>query len=328
MNGLSTAETQERDAFVRVQAPAKINLRLDVLGRRSDGYHEVATVMLAIGLSDEVRARRRTDGQISLSVDGPHATADVPTDGRNLAWRAALAAIDWGTEHAFVEAGTTVALEVTKRIPSRAGLGGGSSDAAAAFVAVEAALGFEVEFRRRTELLAQLGSDVPFFDSAAASGYAWCFGRGERVRPMPLPRRGMPSIVLVVPDLEAPTERVYRALGLAPGTVVEEQPIEDLLNGPREFVSARFSNGLERAAIDAVPALGDWRDLFDEVAHGCFHLCGSGAGWFAAIWDRDNAEDLLGHAVERAAARGLGVRLARIVEVAGHGAVRVGPATP
>lgn len=309
---------------VRAEAPAKVNLRLEVLGRRPDGYHAVATALVALDLCDGLRLRPRREGPVTLAVEGPAATADVPTDGRNLARRAAVATLAAAAARGLVAPAAGCHLELYKRVPSRAGLGGGSADAAAAALAVEAAFGFELPADERADLLAALGSDVPFFAVARDSGYAWCFGRGERVRPLELPRARELWFALVVPTVEAPTAAVYAALGLAPGPVVERQGVEDVLDGPFETVRAGLSNGLERAALSALPELAAWRVLLEGVDPGAYHLCGSGGGWFSLHADEGAARTSLA-AVEAAAAEAsLPLRLATAVRARGRG-VAVAP---
>ena len=113
--------------LVRALAPAKVNLRLEVLGEREDGYHEIRSWTLAVDLCDSLDVRASVSGGIRLSLSGPAASPDVPVDGSNLVSRAASASLDEGRRLGAIgpEAGVDIAL--LKRIPSRAGLGGGSS---------------------------------------------------------------------------------------------------------------------------------------------------------------------------------------------------------
>ncbi len=163
-----------------VRAPAKINLHLEVLGLREDGYHELAMLMQSLDLTDRLWLTDRSDGQIHLSCD----RSGLPLDGSNLIVRAAdllrrqVAGADRGAD-----------LHLEKRIPIGAGLAGGSSDAAAALVGLDALWDLQLGRARLRELAAQLGSDVPF---CVDGGTQLCFGRGELLEPANLP--GPPSL--------------------------------------------------------------------------------------------------------------------------------------
>jgi 4-diphosphocytidyl-2-C-methyl-D-erythritol kinase len=182
---------------VTLRAPAKVNLALHVLGRRADGFHDIETIFQAVDLCDEVRVERGREG-VALEVVGP----DLGPTEENLAYRAALAALD-ALGH---EGG--VAIKLRKSIPVGAGLGGGSSDAAAVLRCVLALAGPSPRSTDLHPLAAPLGSDVPFFvgQSALTVGR----GRGERLEPVPaLPPADM---VLVSPPVHVPTAWAYAEL--------------------------------------------------------------------------------------------------------------------
>lgn len=184
-------------AAARARAPAKVNLRLRVLGRRPDGYHDLDTLFQAIDLADEVVVELRSEG-IDLDVQG----ADLGPVADNLAYRAAtrLAACSG------YEGG--IAVSLTKRIPAGAGLGGGSSDAAAVLRCLSWLLDIPEQDRRVRETAEQLGSDVPFFLSGSA--LARGRGRGEILEPMkPLP---IADLVLISPPVHISTAEAYAAL--------------------------------------------------------------------------------------------------------------------
>jgi 4-diphosphocytidyl-2-C-methyl-D-erythritol kinase len=183
---------------VTMTAPAKLNLHLEILGRRDDGFHELETLFQTIELSDRVTVERRAGAGIAMECDD----ATLPDGPANLAWRAAAAFIDGRHDQAGA-----LRITLAKIIPYGAGLGGGSSDAAAVLLALDQLLpGFHP--RERLEgLAAELGSDVPFF---LLGGTALGAGRGERLAPMPdLPR--LPVTVLM-PAATLPTPAVYREL--------------------------------------------------------------------------------------------------------------------
>jgi 4-diphosphocytidyl-2-C-methyl-D-erythritol kinase len=176
-------------------APAKVNLFLRVLSRNEDGYHSLETLLCLISLADTIRAERREGRGVTLAVEGP---AIGPPDD-NLAVRAANRVLE-ATGHRFA-----IHLSLTKRIPVRAGLGGGSSDAAAALQAVNRLAGEAVPRHELLQFAAQLGSDVPFFLSGGALAVAW--GRGERMMRLP-PLPSSPALLLT-PKVSIPTAEAY-----------------------------------------------------------------------------------------------------------------------
>jgi 4-diphosphocytidyl-2-C-methyl-D-erythritol kinase len=166
------------------QAPAKINLHLEVLGLRPDGFHELAMVMQTLDLVDTLALRPTADGAITLECD----SGDLPTDGGNLIVRAAeLVRARVG----LPELGARIRLD--KRIPVGAGLAGGSSDAAAALMGLDALWALNLGRERLHELAAELGSDVPF---CLEGGTRLCFGRGERLESAGL--SGPPSLAVLL----------------------------------------------------------------------------------------------------------------------------------
>lgn len=301
--------------WVRALAPAKVNLTLEVLAKRPDGYHEIRSWMLAVSLVDVVRVRRTGSGEVRLALLGDQASADVPVDERNLAVRAARCALEDARALGGAGAGDGLEIELTKSIPSQAGLGGGSSDAAAAWIAARAALGAALPDDLGTARLARLGSDCVFFQKAR-QGVGIATGRGEVVEPIALPPPTW-SIALATPECGAPTAGVYaRALPGDPARpTLHPRILESATNARRGIV-----NDLECAAIAAVPALAAWRSLLDAEGLGAWLLCGSGSSWFGIHDADDEAREALARVEHGARRRGLGLRLARVVRAAGHGA--------
>lgn len=183
------------DAAVERRAHAKINLFLRVLGREADGFHAIETLFCLISLADTLRAERRDGHGITINVSG----ADVGPADQNLAVRAAGLVLE-STGHRF-----GVHLTLEKRIPVRAGLGGGSSNAAAALQAVNALAGNAVPRHELLQFAARLGSDVPFFISGGPLALAW--GRGERM--LALPALPAAPALLVTPPLGIATADAY-----------------------------------------------------------------------------------------------------------------------
>lgn len=181
---------------VTLPAPAKLNLFLRVLAREGDGFHSIETLFCKLDLADEVVAERRDGTGVTIEVRG----GDVGPDEENLALRAARLVLE-ATGNRFA-----VHLTLTKRIPVRAGLGGGSSDAATALDAVNRLAGNAVPHHELLQLAARLGSDVPFFASGASLALGW--GHGERLMALPpLPRA--PGL-LVIPEKGVSTAEAYR----------------------------------------------------------------------------------------------------------------------
>jgi 4-diphosphocytidyl-2-C-methyl-D-erythritol kinase len=185
-----------------VRAFAKINLTLDVFSKRADGYHSMASVMQTISLHDTLKLTRRREPGIGFTCDAPDA-AQIPADATNLVYRAAesilLAAEAAGKK---IEGG--VDLHLTKQLPAQAGLGGGSSDAAATLVGMNRWLHLDLPASTLHACAAALGSDVPFF---LMGGTAVARGRGENLTALPDAPRSY--LVIVKPE-----ESVSR---LAPG---------------------------------------------------------------------------------------------------------------
>ncbi len=187
---------------MRVSAPAKINLHLEVLGQRGDGFHGLETVFQTLALSDELEVELTPGGEgITLTCSD----SSIPADASNLAWKAAAAVL------ARRPGSGSVTVRLTKHIPHGAGLGGGSSDAAAVLLALNAQLRTHHSTALTPAELAaialELGSDVPFF---LRGGTAHATGRGEELTALPdLP----PTVVtLLMPPVQLPTPAVFRAL--------------------------------------------------------------------------------------------------------------------
>ncbi len=287
---MSAAEWFER------AAPAKVNLFLEVLERRPDGYHELETVMLALDLADRVRIRRAPRPGVRCTLSGPFASADVPRDERNLAVRAALAALALARRMGALGEFEGVELELEKWVPSQAGLGGASSDAAAAFAAVESALGLSFDEREACAALAALGSDCVFFRKAATSGLALCTGRGEIVSALaPAPENL--AVVVVTPDFGAPTAQVYAQLASPLSWAQSRRSLPECFRSATSRGSfwspaSRCFNRLEEAAFAALPALADWREILNANGSAQFSLSGSGSSFFCLCPSRAAAEEL------------------------------------
>jgi len=185
---------------LKLPSYAKVNLSLQVKGKRGDGYHEIESLIQQIDLKDEIELRLLEEERIAFSCD----RADIPTDETNLCVRAAKLLA------AFSSTRLGVAIKLTKRIPHGAGLGGGSSNAAVTLLGLNRLWRLNLEPDTLLKLGAQLGSDVPFF---VVGGLARVRGRGERVEP--LPGQLTRPILLVFPRIHIDTKWAYEQLNLS-----------------------------------------------------------------------------------------------------------------
>lgn len=177
---------------------AKLNLTLDVLDKRADGYHDIKSIMQAISLRDDVQLDIDTGAPWCLECTDP----SIPTDDTNLAWKAAKVYLE-----ATGRSVDGLRIHITKRIPAEAGLGGGSADAAAVLRALNKHFGNPLSILALAELGASVGSDVPF---CVLCGTAMAEGRGERLRKLP----DMPDCVFVIckPDFSVSTPELYKKI--------------------------------------------------------------------------------------------------------------------
>lgn len=226
---------------MRVEAPAKINLFLEVLGKRLDGYHEIVTVMQTIALFDVLEV---DEGEgLALGVEG----IPIPHGGENLVLKAARLL----AESAGIRRGARFSL--LKRIPPGAGLGGGSSDAAAALLALNRVWDLKASRGDLAGVAARVGSDVPFF---CYGGTSLCRGRGEILEPL----SALPALPLdiVWPGLALSTRAVYEAVG---GLESKRMDVRNFLpelekHDVQSLASACF-NRLEAAALKVAPELSE-----------------------------------------------------------------------
>ena len=287
MNGQPSLSTQY--SVLSTRPYAKINVALEVLGRRPDGYHEVCTVYQAIGLYDELRCAPAAE----LTLDAPA----LPDGAPNLVLRAAAAL----QEATGCQAGA--ALSLRKGIPVAGGLGGGSADAAAALVALNALWKLYLERAELVRIAAQLGSDVPFF---LLGGTALARGRGELLDPLPdpLPR----WLVVLLPEavLAEKTRRVYAMLD--PKWYTSGGFVLTLAQRLRIDPAASWrplGNGLEPTAMQLFPDLSAARDALLEATRAAWqefptpagedtepdwNLSGAGPALFSYFGDHRAAE--------------------------------------
>lgn len=305
---------------VTVQATAKLNLSLVVLDRRADGFHEIESLMVPVSLGDTlsvtstaetgIRLRVRFGGQLATAA-GRSLARDVPADETNLVVRAALAL----AREAGIDRGLEI--DLVKEIPSGAGLGGGSSDAAAVLLAAARAWQLDWPTDRLAAVGATIGSDVPWF---FAGGPAIARGRGERVEPV----AGIPplSAVIACPAAGLSTAAVYRQCVPEPARRGTADKLAAALAAGRFRAAVELlHNDLEPPARSLCPDVGRLLDALRAAGAVRPLLTGSGSACFA----------LARTAVE---ARGIAARLAAMQNADGSRAwpgvfqVRLAPATP
>lgn len=252
---------------VRVRVPSKVNLFLSVHGARDDGYHDLVTVLQTVSLYDTVTARlegrtaQHPAARRSMRLEFTQgAVAGVPADRTNLAWRAAQRLMDeLGFGTADNDNGPTTRLHLDKSIPVAAGMAGGSADAAATLVALDALWGAELGRPRLRELAADLGADVPF---CVSGGTALATGTG--INTAQVLARGAYHWVVGISDRPLATPDVYRAADAVEAATARDPDavLQALRTGDAEALGAAMHNDLEAAAFHLRPELVAKRDAF------------------------------------------------------------------
>jgi 4-diphosphocytidyl-2-C-methyl-D-erythritol kinase len=262
---------------LQVDAHAKVNVCLLVGGPRADGYHDVATVMAPLELADALAVTVGEGRGVRFTCDG----AGVPPGEGNLAARAARAFLTAAKVEGRVD------VHLTKNVPVGAGLGGGSSDAAAALRALNEHFGRPLGPDALWRLARSLGSDVPFF---LAGGWAFAAGRGEFVTRVRGPA-GAPFL-LTAPRRSVPTARVYKALA-ADDYAADAGPLWEVLarlGGQAPAWWAAGENSLQAPALRAFPFLEELRRTLVELGVDGARLSGSGGAFAAPAPDSDKAQ--------------------------------------
>jgi 4-diphosphocytidyl-2-C-methyl-D-erythritol kinase len=276
------------DAVVAL-APAKVNLFLEVTGRRPDGYHGLATLMITVGLFDTVELRETSSPDVSLTCDDP--ALSVGED--NLVMKAArLVRSRFGITHG-------VALTLRKRIPMQAGLAGGSSDAAATLAGLNSLWRLGLSSAQLVAMGAELGSDVPFFFHAPS---AWCTGRGEVVEPLKL---GSPlHLVIACPNVGLSTAAVFKRLRLPEESTPGEPMRRAAISGNIEEIGRLLFNRLEGPAEEMAPEVGRLRESMLSASPLGARMSGSGSAVFALCRDTSDAWRVARAVAEGREARG------------------------
>lgn len=268
---------------IQRQCPAKVNLLLKILGKRSDGFHELLTIMQAIDLCDEIQVWKKNNS-IELTCQDPV----VPTDEKNLMVQAAQLFL----EQAEITDGVGMHLE--KKIPTAAGLGGGSSDAAHTLLALNELFDYPLSQNDLWQIASGLGSDIPFF---LKGGAALCEGRGEKVTS--IEHSADFCLILVNPSLPLSTKEVYQSLSLSttsgltdPGEL-SRMIIAALQNSDLSQLNKVLINDLENAATKKLPLLKDTLDVLKESGFEKPLVSGSGPTLFALTQNLGDIDDKL-----------------------------------
>lgn len=266
--------------MIRLRAPAKLNLYLRLLGKRPDGYHEIETLFERIDLADELTVEPQPDG-VTLTCSEPSLSCGED----NLVLKAAR----------LLQQATGVPrgarLHLIKRIPIAAGLGGGSSDAAAALRGLNEAWQLGLDSARLLELAAQLGADVPFFLSEAP----FAIGRGRGDVCEPLSQAPRLAHVVVVPDAQLSTAEVYAGtrFDLTSATPSLTMVVHALRNGPDwSGLAEGLRNDLEPAAIRRCPVIPHIQSRLRDLRCVGVGLSGSGPSVFGLCRDRAHAQEV------------------------------------
>jgi 4-diphosphocytidyl-2-C-methyl-D-erythritol kinase len=268
-----------RDGVV-LAAPAKLNLFLEILRKRPDGYHDLESLMVAIDLFDTLELRANATGEITLTCDP--ATLSAGPD--NLVHKAAIAL---RTHANRPELGA--AIHLTKRIPTQAGLGGGSSDAAATLVGLNEIWKLGLTRSELVAIAASIGSDVAFFLTLPA---AWCEGRGEKVTLEPA--ANVLHFVLVCPPVGLGTAEVYKRLSLGAKPRSGAEVRSAFRAADAQALGQAIFNRLEEPAFALEPLVGRIRQRLGSLGPCGAMMSGSGSAVFAICRDRAHAIHVAG----------------------------------
>jgi 4-diphosphocytidyl-2-C-methyl-D-erythritol kinase len=263
---------------VTLRAYAKINISLDVTGKREDGYHLLRSVFQGISLYDDIRVIRKEEGEgIEITCNLPY----IPTDERNIVHKVATAF--------FKAAGMTdysIAIDLKKAIPSGAGLGGGSADGAAVFSALCRLYGIFFSKKEATEILTPLGADIPFF---LYSGTMLAEGVGEILSPLP----ALPDcfIVLAKPRASANTKQIFSALAEKgiPRHPDTDLVIRGLEQGNLALIAQGAGNVLENVTIPLCPPVGKLKEAMQKQGALLSLMTGSGSTVFGIFQEEKDA---------------------------------------
>jgi 4-diphosphocytidyl-2-C-methyl-D-erythritol kinase len=267
------------------KSPCKVNLLLNILGKRADGFHELETVMQPVNICDELTFER-TGAGLQLTCSNP----ELPTDSKNLVHRAATSFL----AAANISGGVKIRLE--KKIPLAAGLGGGSGNAATTLLALNELFGRPLSGAKLRELAASLGSDIPFF---LQDKPALATGRGEKIQPLDsFPALRGKAFLLIHPGFGISTPWAYQNLARFPealnGKAGRAKDLISKLQGNNwPGVADAFYNSLEAPAFDKFPVLALYQEFLRENGALAALMSGSGSTTFAIVENVPSGELLV-----------------------------------
>lgn len=263
---------------IRKPAYAKVNLTLDVLAGRDDGYHDLQSIFQSVSLQDDIVLQIGTGEPWAVKCNVP----SMPCDHKNLVWKAAAT---FCQATCYDPDGLTI--EIVKRIPSEAGMGGGSTDAAAVLVALNEYAGHPLSLQELIDLGAKVGSDVPF---CILGGTAFAEGRGERLRPISV--QGTIYYVIVKPDLAFSTPKLFAKLDACTIPVRPQQEAMEkaLVSADIPSVGKELSNVFEFAVLEQYPEISQIKEML--LANGALgaQMTGSGSVVFGVFNTEDAAK--------------------------------------
>jgi len=262
-----------------IEAPAKINLTLEVLGKRPDGYHEIRSVIQTLNFSDTMQFGPSEDVQVKSNMPGWEVEQSL-----------VLKAVKLLQETTGCTKGTTI--KISKRIPLMSGLGGDSSDAAAVLRGLNRLWELGLSLQKLKEMAQELGSDVSFF---FCGGTALMAGRGEKITSLaPVPHQWVILIIPNVPRLEGKTKRLYSML--QPSHYTDGKITDNFMSTIKSTSQVPYSlifNTFENVVFTKGADLTNYRDHILKLGAPHVHLAGSGPALFAMMPDKSQAEDLL-----------------------------------
>lgn len=258
-------------------ANAKINLGLDVLRRREDGYHDVKMIMQMVDLYDTLTFESRKDEEIHIYTDH----GKLPCDEHNLIYKAAMVL--------FAQTGKRIGADITleKRIPIAAGMAGGSTDAAATLLALNEMMGQPLSKEKLQEIAVQVGADVPY---CVLGGTALSEGIGEVLTALPAPPEA--HLLIAKPDIDVSTAFVYQNLRL---DKLQKHPdidgmVKALQDGDLKGIADRMENVLETVTVPAYPIIGEIKEICRKEGALNALMSGSGPTVFGVYEDREKAQ--------------------------------------
>lgn len=253
------------------RSPAKINLHLRVLGKREDGYHDIATLMQRISLYDEIEFSPREKGIVVKCPGTP-----LPENEDNIVYKAAKSLFSQASCHSGIE------ITIRKKIPIAAGLGGGSSNAATTLVTLNDLMGFNYSTKNLMKIGAKLGADIPFFVFGKT---AWAFGIGDRLQAA----KNIPRLwfVLVNPRFDISTKGIYESLNLRLTNTTEKFSIRGF--STIDDIVRELYNDLEKVTLNLHPILKELKELLLSCGALGSLMSGSGPTVFGIFADKKDA---------------------------------------